>query len=278
MKPRRLALLLLSVALSIHRPAHAALSIFVELPGVNGESSPPGSPDVIALDSLSVAPGTFDATKLVDSTSPALATAAVTATPYSSASLLFYDDLLADTQPDAALVLHTALISGIQSLMIGPNLGERVSFSFAAPTLSLFLALPGVTGESTAPGHPGVIQVESIALSADGFSVLKLLDSTSPALSTAAVTATPFATASLLFYQDILTASRPDFALVYQQALVSSIATAGSLEVPKEEVTFASTGAHVVPEPAAATLLAAALVAAALLRRSAAAARVTARL
>jgi type VI protein secretion system component Hcp len=258
--------LCLGAILSIHGPARAALSIFVELPGVTGESNAPGRPDVIALDSLSVAPGEFDATKLVDSTSPALFNAALSGTPYASASLLFYDDLLADTQPDAALVLHTALVSGIAPVMLGPNPGERVSFAFATPALSLFLELPGVTGESSAPGHSGVIQVESIALSANGFSVLKLVDSTSPGLFTAALSGTPYATASLLFYQDILSASQPDFALVYQHALVSGIASAGSLETPKEEVSFASDATRVVPEPAAAYLLAVALAVAALRR------------
>jgi type VI protein secretion system component Hcp len=267
MKTRRLGLLVLGVMLSIHAPAHAALSIFVELPGVTGESSPPGQPDVIALDSLSLAPGAFDATKLVDATSPGLAGAALSGTPYASASLLFYDDLLADTQPDAALVLDTALVTGIQSLTLGTDPGERVSFAFAAPALSLFLELPGVTGESSAPGHAGLIGVESIALSPNGFSVLKLVDATSPALATAALSGTPYATASLLFYEDVLSAAGPDFALVYQHALVSGIAAAGSLEMPKEQVSFSADGAQVVPEPRAAALLGAALAAAALARR-----------
>ncbi len=109
-----------------------------------------------ALDSLFVAPAELGATKLVDASSPALPSALVTGTPYASASLLFYDDLLADTQPDAALVLNTAFVSGIQPVALSPNLGETVSFVFLAPTLSLFLELPGVAGESSAPGHSGV--------------------------------------------------------------------------------------------------------------------------
>lgn len=267
MKTHTLGILVLGALLSIHGPAHAALSIFVELPGVTGESDPPGSPDVTALDSLSIASGELAATKLIDATSPGLANALLTGTPYASASLLFYDDLLADAQPDAALVLNTAFVTGIQAVMLGPNPGERVSLAFAAPALSLFLELPGVTGESNAPGHSGVIGVESIALSANGFSVVKLVDSTSVALSTALISGTPYATASLLFYADVLSATQPDFALVYQHALVSSIAPAPSLNVSKEEVSFAFDGAHVVPEPAAGALLGLAL-AAALLRRA----------
>ena len=104
-------------------------------------------------------------------------------------------------------------------------------------------------GESAAPGHSGVIGVESAGLSTSGFSVLKRVDSTSSALFTAAVLGTPYATASLLFYEDILSASQPDFTLVYHNALVSSIAPAPSPQVPKEDVSFASASIQVVPEP-----------------------------
>ena len=259
MKTHNLRLLVVALVLSIHGPAHAALSIFVDLPGVNGESNAPGRPDVTALDSLSIAPGKFDATKLVDSTSPGLASAALSGTPYSSASLLFYDDLLSDAQPDAALVLNTAYVTGIQSVTLGSNPGEIASFSFASPSLSMFLELPGVAGEGSAPGHSGVIQVESIALHANGFSIVKLVDSTSTALMTAALSGTPYATASLLFYENILSESKPDFAVVYENALVSGFAVDSSQNVLKEDVSFASEGVHIVPEPGVVALLAAEL-------------------
>jgi type VI protein secretion system component Hcp len=261
MKKHTLAVLCLGAILSVHGPARAALSTFLELPGVTGESDPPGAADVTALDSLSISPGTFDVTKLVDSTSPALANALLSGTPYPSASLLFYDDVQSDTQPDAALVLHTALVTGTQSVAIGPNPGERVSFAFATPGLSMFLELPGVSGEANAPGHSGVIGVESVALSASGFQVVKLVDSTSPTLSAALLSGTPYASASLLFYADVLSASKPDFALVYQNALVSSIAPAPSQNVLREEVSFIFQGAHVVPEPTGVWLVGLALVA-----------------
>jgi type VI protein secretion system component Hcp len=268
MKTRALGLWVLGAALCLHAPANAALSVYLDLPGVTGESDAPGRADVTALDSLSVGPGAFDATKLVDGTSPALQSAALSGTPYASASLLFYDDLLSDSQPDAELVLHTALVSGIQSVMIGPNPGERVSFGFAAPTLSLFLELPGVTGEASAPGHSGVIALDSITLSANGFSVVKRVDSTSLALNVAVLSGTPYATASLLFYQDIGSASQPDFALVYQRALVTGIVAAPSQDVPREDVSFSPEGVHVVPEPGALSLVATALAVALLAARA----------
>jgi hypothetical protein len=48
---------------------------------------------------------------------------------------------------------------------------------------TIFLEPPGVVGESNAPSHPDVIEAESIALAASGFSVAEPYDSTSPAAS-----------------------------------------------------------------------------------------------
>ena len=267
--PRWCGLGIALLTLALHGTARASLTVYLELPGVNGESNAPGRADVTALDSLSLGASALDATKRVDSTSPALATAAVTGTPYSTASLLFYDDVATDTQPDAALVLHTALVSGIQSISLGGNPGEVVSFVFASPSLSLFLELPGVSGESSAPGHAGVIAVDSISLSGNGFSVLKTVDSTSPALAAAVVSGTPYSTATLLLYSNVLSQTQPDFSLVYQNALASSITFAPSQNVPKEDVSFVSAGVVVAtPEPSLLWLVAP-LFAVGLVRRAA---------
>lgn len=251
-----LRLVIAALASSFQGTARAALTLYLDLPGVNGESNAPARADVTVLDSLSLGASTFDATKLVDSTSPALLSAALSGTPYASASLLFYDDVATDTAPDAELVLHTAAISAIQSVSLAGNPGETVSFSFASPSMSLFLELPGVSGESSAPGHANVIALESVRLSGNDFSVLKTVDSTSVALATAALSGTPFATATLLFYSDVLSETQPDFSLVYQSALVSSISAAPSQDVPKELVGFAAGGAIVsTPEPSVGLLL-----------------------
>ncbi len=248
------------LVLGLHGTARATLTIYLELPGVNGESNAPGEPDVILLDSLSLGASEFDATKLVDSTSAALASAALTGTPYSSASLFFYDDVANDATPDAGLLLQTAFVTSIQPVSLGGDPGEAVSFAFALPSLSLFLELPGVSGESSMPGHAGIIAVDSISLSGNGFSVLKTVDSTSTALATAALSGTPYATATLLFYANVLPQAQPEFALVYQNALVSSLVSVPSGGTPKEDVSFAGAGVVVAaPEPSALGLLGAAL-------------------
>ena len=255
---RLVALALLSVWPG---PAEAALNTYVDFSGTNGESNPPGRNNVTELGSLTLAAGAFDAAKLVDATSPALQQAEVTATPFSSASLLFYDSLATDTQPDAQLVLHTALVTSIQSQLVRGNPGELVSVSFASPSVSLFLELPGVTGESSAPGHPGVIALDSITLLDGSFLASKAVDATSPALQSALLQGHPWATATLLVYSNVLSESEPDFELVYQQALESSIASFSLGDRPSESVAFDSTGVIVTPEPVEFALVLAGLAA-----------------
>ena len=119
-------------------------------------------------------------------------------------------------------------------------------------------------GDTSAPGHAGVIALDSVSLSGNGFSAGKPLHSASLPLATAELLGTPYATASILFYSNILSETQPDFALVYQSVLVSGITTSGAQEHPTESVSFVGAGvtvSHPVPEPAASTaLLSAALV------------------
>jgi type VI protein secretion system component Hcp len=137
----------------------------------------------------------------------------------------------------------------------------------------MFLELPGVTGESSAPGHSGVIALDSVSLSGNGFSVGKPVDSASLPLATAEILGTPYATASILFYSNILSETQPDFSLVYQSVLVSGIATSGAQEHPSESVSFVGAGvavSHPAPEPAAGeALLSVALLGAAVRTRRA---------
>jgi type VI protein secretion system component Hcp len=270
MNRRLLQFVLFALLISVHGEARASFSSYMNFEGVAGESNPPGAPGSIAIDSLGLGSATAEITKPVDSTSSAIAQAEGSGTPFSSATVLFYDDPNTASAPDASLVLNQVLVSGIQTVTLGSRLSENVSLVYATPSVSMFLELPGVTGESSAPGFSGLIAVQSVSLSSNGFSVVKALDSTSTALSLAALNANPFATASLLFYTNILGETHPDFSLVYQQALVSQIVTASGGERPTESVTFVaanSTVGHPVPEPGAETeLLAAVLVGAAVTR------------
>jgi len=273
MSPRLLRAAVFACLVSLCAEAHATqLNNYLQLEGVPGESNPPGSPGAIAVETVGLRSGAFEVLKPIDSTSSSLALAEGIGTVYANVSLLFYDDLASDSEPDAALVLHTAMVSSISPATLGGSLaGESVSFSFASPGLSMFLELPGVTGESSAPGHSGLIALDSVSLSGNGFSVGKPVDSVSLPLATAEVLGTPYATVSILFYSNILSETQPDFSLVYQSVLVSSIVTSGGQEHPSESVSFAGAGvtvSHPVPEPAASmALLSAALFGAAVRRR-----------
>jgi len=101
---------------------------------------------VIAIDSLTITGNTFSVHKAVDSTSPALSSALVSAHDFSSASLLLYSSIATETQPDFALVFDHALISSIASDSSGERLSETVSFEAArssvlAPEPELWSAL-----------------------------------------------------------------------------------------------------------------------------------------
>ncbi|MFI5315194.1 MAG: hypothetical protein ACHQ6T_05815 [Myxococcota bacterium] len=270
MHPKAFPVVALALALSLSAVARASdVSSYMKLEGVAGESTPPSLTNAIAIDPLLLDPNGFSITKRIDSTSLALSTAEVTANPFSSATLYFYDDVLTDSQPDASLVLHTALISSITPVTLGSDPGERVAFATLSPTLSLFLELSGLSGESSAPGHPGVIAVDSILLSGNGFSVLKTVDSTSSALLLAAISANPFASATLLVYQNVLSETKPDLEFIFQRALVSSVSSAPSSgEILKENAAFVAQGVTVVPEPTGLSTLAAGLVAVAALWRA----------
>ena len=144
MSARLLRAAVFACLVSLCADAHATqLNTYLRLEGLPGESSPPGSPAAIAVETVGLRSGAFDVLKPLDSTSSSLALAEGMGTVYTNVSLLFYDDLATDSEPDAALVLHTSLVSSISPATLGGSLaGESVSFSFASPGLSMFLGFP----------------------------------------------------------------------------------------------------------------------------------------
>jgi type VI protein secretion system component Hcp len=256
MRHSRVSALLVVVALSVSPPAHAAFNTYMNFDGVDGESDVPDHPASIAIDSIDLSGAAFSAVKAVDSTSSSLAQAQTTGTVFSNVSLLFYNDPNVHAPPNADLVVHTALISSIQSVFLGGQPGEQVSVMYAQPSLSVFLALPGIAGESSPPGASGAIQLDSVSLTAGGFSGLKPVDSTSSALANALLTAQTFSGATLLFYTDLPTETKPDFSIVYSGALISSITSSGGGgDQLKENVAFLAEDSSVVPEPGVASEL-----------------------
>ncbi|HTO69356.1 MAG TPA: type VI secretion system tube protein Hcp [Myxococcota bacterium] len=253
----RLALLglVLPLVFAVAGDARAtSVSPYIKLEGVPGEKNPPGVNGAIEASSVTIAHGSIGITKRVDSTSSQLASDETAAHLFGNSALYFYNDPNIAPAPDASIPIHDALISSIQTRIEGSTTVEDVSLTYASPTVSVFLALPGISGPAAAPGYTGLIDVQSITMTADGFSALKLVDSTSSALSLAEASAHLFASASLLFYTNIAGETQPDFSIDYHQLLISSIETSSQGDTTLENVTFTaangSTVGHPAPEPA----------------------------
>jgi type VI protein secretion system component Hcp len=260
MKARRMLALaaLVAGALPACRALAADIDYLLQIDGIPGEANPPGFSDATQLHGFSISDGSLSITKGIDSSSPAIASAFGSATILHTATLGLYDDPNTATRPDATLALHDLLISSIQTTTVPPLPGEIVSFQFVSPSLSLYLELPGVTGTASPPGESSAIPIDSLSVSGNTFTIHKLVDSSSPTLQTDFGSLHDFTTASLLFYSSIATETKPDFSIVFQHALISSLVTDGG-ERLGETITFQMTGSA-VPEPGALAAVTAALL------------------
>lgn len=128
-------------------------------------------------------------------------------------------------------------------LMIGANLVRLSAFVIAATSLlgsealavQSFIHVPGIAGEESTPGYPGVMTVESLTITPTNLTVIKAIDSASPAIFTAAALGTNLGTVETLLYNDA-PAGPPDALLPFFDTLVSSYQG----NVTTEEITFAA--------------------------------------
>jgi type VI protein secretion system component Hcp len=225
-----------------------AASLFLQVPGITGEQSPPGFPGAMAVQSLQITPDHFAIVKDLDSASSAITAAVVAGTLFPAAHALVYTSPPV-APPDASLTFQNVIATGQQLLGGGT---EQDSFVATNP-VSMFLELPGITGGSSTPGHPGIIQISSFTLSANQFSIIKSIDSATAGIMTAVVTGTPFATSSVLFYNSASPSGPPDSVFTFGTVVATASQIGAGGEVPSEQDTFAFAS---VPEPAITTLLA----------------------
>jgi len=204
--------------------APSAGLIFLDIPGIDGGQSLPGFPGAIAVQSLEIIPGQFTIIKPVDSASPALFNAVVNGTSYPFAYALLYNSAPTGL-PDATLTLQNIVATSLTSS--GGNL-EQVGF-VATNLGSVFLELPGITGESSTPGHAGVMQIDSFSLTANQFSIIKAIDSASPQILSAFAKGTTFATGSILFYSTAIPTGTPASVFTLGD-IVGTIQTIGTSE------------------------------------------------
>lgn len=247
----------LVLASSFAPSAHAGYSSYLKLDGVDGESNPPGLDKATHVQSLTLGKNSFSETQLLDSSSPSLQAALLGGNSISNATVAFYkNDPNTASEPYEKILLHDVIVSSIMTTTFNTQPSEHVSFQFTSPATYYYLALPGTNGSGFPPGRPGVIPIDSLTITDNVFSVHRAVDATSPALAADFANGVLFSSASLLVYTDIATETQPDFAIVFDQALISSIVGDGSGDTLGETISFAATDATVVPEPAVALLLA----------------------
>jgi hypothetical protein len=232
-------------------------SIFLDVPGITGESPTPGHPAAMAAQSITVLPGGFSLVRQVDVASSQIATAVSRGSSFFNASALFYNGTPSGS-PEAALSFHDVIASSFQ-LLGGLKLLERDGFN-SATQYSMFLELPGITGEGATPGHPGVLALQSFTFDGQHFSVVRQLDSATPQVALAVAKGTSFSSASVFFY-DSTPLDVPVTTLVFQDVVASSFHIDGII-TPQETdgfvfanlVTEPGPGER-VPEPSSALLL-----------------------
>jgi type VI protein secretion system component Hcp len=237
-------------------PAPAAF-YYLNLQGIVGEDPVPGHPDTMAVQSLTLSGHNFSVVKRLDKASPAIQLAVATGKHIPTANVYLYN--AAPSGPaDATLSFTDVVASSYQQLpgVVVPL--ERDSFN-SATAASVYLEVPGIMGESSVPGHPNVMPIQSVSIADNEFSVVKALDRASPAIHEAVVLGTQFPTASLLFYFSPPTGS-PDVTLSFGNVIASSYQLQTGTGIPQEQDTFRfesilSPSASATPEPSSLALL-----------------------
>lgn len=222
-----------------------AAGIFLHIPGVDGENSTPGYPGAMAVQSVTVTPQNFTVTKKVDAASPQLFLACAQGTQLTNSSVLLYNGTPAG-QPNGVLPFPNTLCSSTQSYL-GPGdvMLEDVGFFSPDVPMAMYLEVPGITGESSTPGHSGVMQIASFKLTDNDFEVTKAIDTASPDIFLACAQGTHFSTVNVLFYNALVPGDQPDAVVSFQDVLISSYQTIdGRTEL--DGFNFAT----VAPEPA----------------------------
>jgi type VI protein secretion system component Hcp len=237
-----------------------AAAFYFHTTAIPGTANPPGYPASFPATAMTVTPHTLTLTRQVDAVSPQLAQAVVSGTPLGTADFLAYK-VPVSAPPYFRIELSNALASSY-----GTN-GTSEHVSFATTGLQKFyMELPGVTAESSTPGHAGVMNLQSITVdaAAQTFTITKATDLASPQLLLAAARGTHFPVASGLFYDAPVPGDQPDAVIPFQDVIVSSFQAGGADPggPTPEVVTFAFAD---VPEPGA---LAAGLATVAMCSRS----------
>src|SRR5437763_4771196 len=133
---------------------------------------------------------------------------------------------------DACNHTDSNLIRGcpFKGALCGAALLTLLSFSpLAASAGLIFLDLPGIDGGQSLPGFPGAIAVQSLEVMPGQLTIVKPVDSASPALFNAVATGTVFPSAFSLLYNSAPT-GLPAATLALQNVLATSVTSNGGTE------------------------------------------------
>ena len=117
------------------------LELYLEVPGIPGESNTPGHANVMQINSFTLTGNNFTIVKLQDSASDDLFLANAQGVQFASARLLLYDALPLGSEPDAVLEFEDLLISSSQGVPDPVQPLEQHTFSF--DTVSQGVPEPG---------------------------------------------------------------------------------------------------------------------------------------
>jgi type VI protein secretion system component Hcp len=109
-----------------------------------------------------------------------------------------------------------------------------LSLAQSAIAVEMYLNIPSIGGEDPTPGYPGAMAASGVTIAPNEFSIVKELDSASPALALAVANGTPLGTSKMLFYNTV-PAGPPDASLDFFDTLASSYQLLGGTT---EEVGF----------------------------------------
>jgi len=85
----------------------------------------------------------------------------------------------------------------------------------------MYISIPSITGKDPTPGYPGAMNVRSLTIAPDGFTMIKDVDTASAQITAAIVGGTPLHTATALLYNSTPSGS-PDATLALQNIFGSS--------------------------------------------------------
>jgi type VI protein secretion system component Hcp len=108
-----------------------------------------------------------------------------------------------------------------------------VQWAFA---VQMYLNIPSINGEDSTPGYPDAMAASRVTISPNEFSIIKELDTASPALALAVVNGSPLGTSTMLFY-NTAPSGQPDAALSFFSTFATSYQSLGGTE---EEVGFSA--------------------------------------